>query len=405
RNPAYLIYTSGSTGHPKGVLIDHRAITNRLRWMQDTYHLTTDDRILQKTPHTFDVSVWEFFWPLTTGATLVMAQPDGHRDPTYLTQAITRHHITTIHFVPSMLRAFTTHLTTTGDTLPTLRRIICSGEALPDDLAHTVHTHLNTELHNLYGPTEAAIDVTATECHPGHPVTIGQPITNTQAHIHDPWGNPTPIGVPGELLLTGIQLARGYHHQPALTAERFTPTAGGQRAYHTGDLTRWTPNGTIEYLGRLDHQIKIRGHRIELGEIETTLTNHPHLTAAVVHPHGPTHDQHLVAYLIPTPGHTPDPDELRTHLRAHLPEVMIPTHWITLTELPLTTSGKTNRKALPPPDANAHHGQREHTPPDTPTQRLIADAYTHALTNHTRPVGIHDRFFDIGGDSIRAIRV
>ncbi|GAB3136766.1 hypothetical protein GCM10027290_01080 [Micromonospora sonneratiae] len=405
RNPAYLIYTSGSTGRPKGVLIDHRAIVNRLRWMQDTYQLDPTDRILQKTPHTFDVSVWEFFWPLTAGAALVMARPDGHRDPTYLVDTIRQQHVTTIHFVPSMLRAFTTYLNTTGQTLPTLRRIICSGEALPDDLATTTLRLVDAELHNLYGPTEAAVDVTAARIHRGDTVTIGRPITNTHIHIQDRWGNPTPIGVPGELLLTGIQLARGYHDQPALTAERFTPVESGGRAYHTGDLARWRPDGTIEYLGRLDHQVKIRGNRIELGEIEATLTRHSTVHTAAVHPHGPTGDQQLVAYLVPTPGHAVDPDELRTHLRAHLPEVMIPTHWITLATLPLTTSGKIDRKALPAPQAGPDRGHHEHVPPTTPTEHVITTAYTQALADLTQPVGIHDRFFDIGGDSIRAIRV
>ncbi|MBQ1075162.1 amino acid adenylation domain-containing protein [Micromonospora sp. C31] len=415
RGPAYLIYTSGSTGRPKGVLVDHRAIVNRLRWMQDTYRLDHTDRILQKTPHTFDVSVWEFFWPLTTGATLVMARPDGHRDPTYLAETINRRHVTTVHFVPSMLRAFTAHLATTRTALPHLRRIVCSGEALTDDLAASVHAHLDVELHNLYGPTEAAVDVTATRVHPRQSVTIGSPIANTGAHIHDPWGNPVPVGVPGELLLTGVQLARGYHRRPALTAARFTPTDDGQRAYRTGDQARWRPDGTIEYLGRLDHQVKIRGNRIELGEIETTLADHPNVRAAVVHPHGPGDDRRLAAYLVAADGHTVDADTLRAHLRARLPEYMVPTHWITLTELPLTSSGKIDRNALPPPhDPTARTA--DHTPPGTPTQHLVATAYAHALTDgrgadpadaggHDRPVGIHDRFFDIGGDSIRAIRV
>ncbi|MFG1891262.1 amino acid adenylation domain-containing protein [Micromonospora sp. NPDC049051] len=404
RNPAYLIYTSGSTGRPKGVLVDHRAIVNRLRWMQDAYRLDHADRVLQKTPHTFDVSVWEFFWPLTAGAALVMARPDGHRDPTYLAETIDRRRVTTIHFVPSMLRAFTTYLATTRTTLPHLRRVICSGEALPDDLAAAVHAHLDVELHNLYGPTEAAVDVTATPVHPGRAVTIGAPIANTGTHIHDRWGNTVPVGVPGELLLTGVQLARGYHRQPARTAERFTPTDGGRRAYRTGDQARWRPDGTIEYLGRLDHQVKIRGNRIELGEIEATLAGHPGVHTAVVHPHGPGDDRQLVAYLVVADGHPVDPDTLRAHLRAQLPEYMVPTRWITLPALPLTSSGKIDRNALAPPDAQAAR-TGDHTPPTTPTQHLVVAAYAQALAEHSGPIGVHDRFFDIGGDSIRAIRV
>ncbi|MFG2011659.1 amino acid adenylation domain-containing protein [Micromonospora sp. NPDC048868] len=404
RSPAYLIYTSGSTGRPKGVLVDHRAIVNRLRWMQDAYRLDHTDRILQKTPHTFDVSVWEFFWPLTAGAALVMARPDGHRDPAYLAETIDRRRVTTVHFVPSMLRAFTAHLAATRTALPHLRRVVCSGEALPDDLAAAVHAHLDVELHNLYGPTEAAVDVTAARVRPGQTVTIGSPIANTGAHILDPWGNPVPVGVPGELLLTGVQLARGYHRRPALTAARFIPADGGRRAYRTGDQARWRPDGTIEYLGRLDHQVKIRGNRIELGEIEAALTDHPGVRTAVVHPHGPGDDRRLAAYLVAADGPPADADTLRTHLRARLPEYMVPTHWVALTELPLTSSGKIDRNALPPPGTHAARSGG-HTPPATPTQHLIVAAYARALAGNAGPIGIHDRFFDIGGDSIRAIRV
>ncbi|MFL6119596.1 non-ribosomal peptide synthetase, partial [Actinophytocola sp.] len=257
-HPAYVIYTSGSTGRPKGVMIEHCGIVNRLQWMQDTYALDATDRVLQKTPYTFDVSVWEFFWPLTTGAMLVLARPDGHRDPTYLAETITGEQITTLHFVPSMLRAF---LTEPFDTLPSLRRVLCSGEALPADLVTAVHERIGCALHNLYGPTEASVDVTAVECHPGEPVTIGRPVANTRTHILDSTLRPVPIGVPGELMLAGIQLARGYLNKPALTADRFIPNpfTPGERLYRTGDRARFRPDGTIDYLGRLDHQVKIRG--------------------------------------------------------------------------------------------------------------------------------------------------
>ncbi|MGH3382605.1 MAG: non-ribosomal peptide synthetase, partial [Actinoallomurus sp.] len=260
-HPAYVIYTSGSTGRPKGVVIEHRGIVNRLRWMQEEYGLTGADRVLQKTPFTFDVSVWEFFWPLITGATLVMAAPGGHRDPRYVAGILAAECITTVHFVPSMLRAF---LAEPFGALPHLRRMICSGEALTAHLVAGVHERIGCPLHNLYGPTEASVDVTAVQCRLGEPVTIGRPITNTRCHILDTDLRPVPTGVPGELALAGVQLARGYLNQPALTAERFVPNpfGDGERLYRTGDLARYRPDGTIEYLGRIDHQVKIRGQRI-----------------------------------------------------------------------------------------------------------------------------------------------
>jgi len=277
-NAAYVIYTSGSTGRPKGVVVEHRGIVNRLRWMQDEYGLTRQDRVLQKTPFGFDVSVWEFFWTLSAGATLVMARPGGHRDPEYLAEALAG--ITTVHFVPSMLRAFLTG----PRELPALRRVLCSGEALPDELADRFHRLLGSELHNLYGPTEASVDVTATQCLPGEPVTIGRAIANTRIHLIGPDLREVPIGVPGELTIAGVQLARGYLNRPSLTAERFVPDpfarTPGERLYRTGDLARRLPDGRIEYLGRLDHQVKIHGNRIELGEVEAALLAHPDLRAA-----------------------------------------------------------------------------------------------------------------------------
>ncbi|MDT8912926.1 non-ribosomal peptide synthetase [Amycolatopsis sp. PS_44_ISF1] len=393
-HPAYVIYTSGSTGRPKGVVIDHRAIMNRLRWMQAEYGLDGTDRVLQKTPYTFDVSVWEFFWPLITGATLVLAAPGGHRDPAYLADLMTHEDITTVHFVPSMLRAF---LTEPVDHFPSLRRMICSGEALTADLVTAVHERLHCPLHNLYGPTEAAVDVTATECHPGHPVTIGRPIANTRTYILDPDLRPVPIGVPGELMLAGIQLARGYLNQPALTAQQFIPNphhTPGDRLYRTGDLARYRHDGTIDYLGRLDHQIKIRGQRIEPGEIETVLTQHPDITTAAI----TIHNGQLAAYI--TPAHL-NPDTLRHYLHTHLPDTMIPTHWTTLHTLPLTTNGKINRTALPTP--GAHRPATGSVAPRTPVEQRIARAMAEAIG--TTEVGVHERFFRIGGDSMRAIRV
>ncbi|MEV4313136.1 amino acid adenylation domain-containing protein [Actinocrispum sp. NPDC049592] len=389
-HPAYVIYTSGSTGRPKGVVVSHRSIVNRLRWMQDAYGLDDTDRVLQKTPYSFDVSVWEFFWPLLTGATLVLARPGGHRDPDYLADVIATERITTLHFVPSMLRAF---LTAPFGELPSIRRMICSGEALPGDLVTAVGERIGCELHNLYGPTEAAVDVTATQCQPGTPVTIGTPIANTQTYILDDHLRPVGVGVPGELLLGGVQLARGYLNRPALTAEKFVPDpfGTGGRLYRTGDLARFLPDGSIDYLGRLDHQVKIRGHRIELGEIEAVLGEVAPGAVAV-------HDGQLVGYLV---GDA-DVAAATAFLRDRLPEVMIPSHWVVLDELPLTTSGKTDRKALPAPDRSRTSSVTEFVAPRTEIEQAVAEAFTAALG--VDKVGVHDRFFDLGGDSIRAIR-
>jgi amino acid adenylation domain-containing protein len=303
-NAAYVIFTSGSTGRPKGVVNTHRGICNRLLWMQDTFALTPADRILQKTPFSFDVSVWEFFWPLITGARLVVADPGGHRDPHYLVDLIRRAGITTIHFVPSMLQAF---LAAPVEDCASLSRIICSGEALPVDVQNKTLARLSAGLFNLYGPTEAAVDVTWWECRAdanGHSVPIGRPVANTQIHILDARGRITPIGVPGELHIGGVQVARGYLNRPDLTAERFVPdpfsSDPGARLYKTGDLAYWREDGAIEFLGRMDHQVKIRGFRIELGEIEARIREHPTVDDCVVTTWSVDGDQRLLAYVVPT---------------------------------------------------------------------------------------------------------
>ncbi|MFJ6632533.1 amino acid adenylation domain-containing protein [Streptomyces sp. NPDC091376] len=410
-HPAYVIFTSGSTGRPKGVMVEHAAIVNRLQWMQAAYHLTTHDRVLQKTPTSFDVSVWELFWPLTQGTPLVIARPEGHKDPTYLADLIRQQHITVLHFVPSMLTAFLsdTHLTT----CPTLRLVISSGEALPTDLVHRFHTSTRDTaitLENLYGPTEAAVDVTAATCPPQSPVDnatsapIGSPIWNTQTYILDTHLRPVPIGVPGELYLAGTQLARGYLNQPALTAERFTANPygpPGTRIYRTGDLAQWRPDGQLHYLGRTDHQIKLRGLRIELGEIETVLTTHPHITHAIAHVREDRPGiQQLTAYIVPTPGTTPNHNDIHTHAATHLPHYMIPTTIIQLTQLPTTPNGKLDRHALPaPPTGTASATVRA---PRDVREEILAGIFADVLG---LPVaGVEDDFFALGGHSLLATR-
>ena len=276
-NLVYVIYTSGSTGRPKGTMNTHAGLFNRLLWMQTEYQLTDADRVLQKTPYSFDVSVWEFFWPLISGARLVVAQPGGHQDPRYLVNTIQEHQITTLHFVPSMLQAFVDEKNV--EQCQSVRQVISSGEALPFELQERFFERLNAKLHNLYGPTEASIDVTAWECQPGvgaRSVPIGQPIANTQIYLLDEMLQPVPIGVAGELHIGGAGVGRGYLNRPDLTAEKFIPDpyAEGQRLYKTGDLARYEAEGNLVFVGRADAQVKLRGFRIELGEIEAALRKH-----------------------------------------------------------------------------------------------------------------------------------
>ncbi|SPT58070.1 non-ribosomal peptide synthetase [Actinomadura madurae] len=304
-NTAYVIYTSGSTGRPKGVAVEHAAIVNRLLWMRDHYRVTPADRILQKTPLDFDVSVWELFLPLISGAALVLARPDGHRDPAYLAGLIQDARVTMAHFVPSMLEAFVLEPAATGCT--SLREVVCSGEALPDHLRDRYYAVLGARLNNLYGPTEAAVDVTAAPCPPGGgPVTIGRPVWNTRVYVLDARLAPVPPGVAGELYLAGDQLARGYVNRAGLTAERFVADPfgpPGSRMYRTGDVARWNLDGRIEYLGRSDHQVKIRGLRVEPGEIESVLADHPGVGRAVVADREvAAGGRRLVGYVVPESG-------------------------------------------------------------------------------------------------------
>jgi amino acid adenylation domain-containing protein len=409
-NLAYVIYTSGSTGLPKGAMNTHRGVVNRLLWMQAEYGLGPEEAVLQKTPFSFDVSVWELFWPLLVGARLVLARPGGHRDPAYLRGLIEREGITTLHFVPSMLHAFL-EAADAADAVPAgLRRVVCSGEALPVELQERFFGRFpGVELHNLYGPTEAAVDVTSWACRPGEvrrSVPIGRPVANTRCYVLDARLAPAPVGVPGELYLGGVQVGRGYLARPALTAERFVPdpfSPGGERLYRTGDLARRLPDGTLEYLGRTDAQVKVRGFRVEPGEIEAVLGRHPGVRECAVVPWEPSPgDVRLAAYLVPR-GAAPGAAELREHLRGSLPEHMVPSAFVELEALPLTPSGKLDRRALPRPQAGPGRGAAEYVAPRSGVEETLARIW--AGTLGVERVGVHDDFFALGGHSLLAVRV
>jgi amino acid adenylation domain-containing protein len=406
---AYMIYTSGSTGRPKGAMNTHRGICNRLLWMQKQYRLTTSDKVLQKTPFSFDVSVWEFFWPLMCGAQLVMAKPGGHRDPHYLVQLIKEEGITVTHFVPSMLRIFLEE--PWGDDCNSLRHVICSGEALPFDLQQQFFERSSAQLHNLYGPTEAAVDVTHWTCQrdDSRPVVpIGRPVANTQVYVLDRGLQPVPIGVPGELFLGGVQIGRGYYNKPELTSERFIPDPFRRepdaRLYKTGDLCRWLPDGVVEYLGRLDFQVKIRGLRIELGEIETLLSQHVSVQHCVVIAREDVPgDKRLIGYIVAKQGMPVSADELRQHLRQTLPEYMIPSAFISLDKLPLSPNGKVDRKALPAPEHSSHEGATGKVAARNTVEELVAGIWCEVLK--LQEIGINDDFFELGGHSLLAVQL
>jgi amino acid adenylation domain-containing protein len=413
---AYLIYTSGSTGRPKGVISTHRGLLNRLDWMRAGLPFSGADVVLQKTPASFDVSVWEFFLPLTTGATLALARPGGHRDPAYLREAIESYGVSVIHFVPSMLNAFLADEGEADDgaraaSCATVRHIVCSGEELPAALARRCLAALpGASLHNYYGPTEASVDVTAWQATPGAlagraRVPIGGPVSNVTMHVLDPDLRQVPVGVTGELHIGGVQVARGYHRRPGLTAQRFRPDPfgpAGSRMYATGDHGRWRPDGTIEYLGRIDGQVKLRGIRIELGEIEAALRAQPGVRdAAVTVSEVSPGDLRLVGYV--AGAEVPDADSLRTALRASLPEYMVPAAVVPLGALPLTASGKTDHRALPEPDWGVTAGQVP-VAPRTPTESRLAVILAELLTLPA-PAGVSDNFFALGGHSLTATRL
>ncbi|TDR40393.1 nonribosomal peptide synthetase DhbF [Tahibacter aquaticus] len=460
-DPAYVIYTSGTTGRPKGVVTAHAAIVNRLLWMQDALQLTPQDRILQKTPASFDVSVWEFFLPLLGGATLVLAQPGAHKDPAQIADVLARQQISIVHFVPSMLDAFLSQAALPQ--LPALRHVVCSGEALPPELLRRFRRRYSCALHNLYGPTEAAVDVSswtapqsdslpikgqasigmapasapsvantastaqpsshtaydarrvetgqnlqlsATELHPLErnasapaSVPIGKPIWNIKLYILDAALQPLPPLARGDLYLAGLGLGEGYLDRPDLTAERFIANPfgpPGSRMYRSGDIASWNAQGEIEYHGRSDAQIKLRGLRIELAEIEAVLLRQAGVAQAAVD----VRDQRLVAYLVASPGSDPVPASLREQLARTLPDYMLPASFVLLPRLPLSLSGKLDRAALPAAEARP---AAPYAPPRTPTESALAELW--AATFKLDRLGIHDNFFELGGHSLLIVQL
>ncbi|MCF7697205.1 amino acid adenylation domain-containing protein, partial [Mycetohabitans sp. B2] len=423
---AYVIYTSGSTGTPKGVMVEHaqivhlfdvaklddaqkknQASTNHPVWMQQAYGLTPDDRVLQKAPFTFDVSVWECFCTLLNGATLVVAAPGVHRDPSALIELMIRQRITTVHFVPSMLSLF---LSTDGvQRCTAVRRLLCTGEALTSTHVRRCQSLLpHAQLHNLYGPTEATIGVAAWTCpaeYSEENIPIGRPIANNRLYLLDKHGQPVPLGATGELYISGASVVRGYMNCPGLTAERFLldpfSDREGARMYKTGDLARYRADGNLEFLGRNDHQIKIRGLRIELGEIKTCLVRHPLVREAAVLALGEGMDKRLVAYVVAKPDHRLA-HVLRAYLTARLPEYMVPAAFVRLDALPLTPNGKLDRRALPEPDADAL-ALHAYEVPQGELETMLATIWAELLG--VERVGRHDSFFALGGHSLLAVRL
>jgi amino acid adenylation domain-containing protein len=408
-NLAYVIYTSGSTGRPKGVMISHGSVCNYLHWRREYFPLKETDKLLQKASLSFDDSVWEIFEPLMVGATLVMARPGGHQDSAYLVELIANQKITAACFVPSLLQAFLEEPGVAG--CKSLRRVTTGGEALSVELQECFSERLSADLYNGYGPTEATIGATFWTCRRNllqHSVPIGRPISNTEIYLLDSHLNPVPVGVLGELCIAGAGLARGYLKSPELTAERFisnpfSQTPGG-RLYRTGDLARYLPDGNIEFLGRLDSQVKIRGVRVEPGEVEAVVRQHPSINTAIVLVHDDQNRaKRLVAYLLVRPERSLDIRELRRFLMERLPGYMIPTAFVFLDALPLAPSGKIDRQSLPVPDWGGLELHRDFAAPSGPFEEKLTEIWAEVLG--LKRVGVRDNFFELGGHSLLATRL
>lgn len=400
-NLAYVIFTSGSTGKPKGVQIEHHSVINFLTSMRREPGMNASDVVLSLTTLSFDIAALEIFLPLTTGARVILGSWETMIDGEAVMKEIERHGVTMLQATPTTWRL----LLASGWKGSKKLKALCGGEPMPPDLADKL-IPLCAELWNMYGPTETTIWSTCARIRdPGH-ITIGQPIANTETLILDSQLQPVPPGIEGELFIGGDGLARGYHNRPELTAERFLPHPfnPGQRLYRTGDLARFTPEGEIECLGRLDFQVKIRGHRIELGEIESVLTSHPLLKQATVAPfEDSTGDKRLVAYFTAEKKDTPSLAELREHARDRLPDYMLPTAFVRMTEIPRTPNGKIDRKALPAPSQDDVATDGRKNPPVTPTEEGLAVIWRKVLGLSS--IGRHDKFFDLGGNSLLAVRV
>ncbi len=408
-NPAYVIYTSGSTGNPKGVLISHRAICNHMLWMQSEFPICSEDRVLQKTPFSFDASVWEFYAPLVAGGTLVMARPSKYQDPAYLAEVIKRDRVTVLQTVPSLLRMLIDEPAFAE--CNSLERVFCGGEALTGDLRDAFFALSKARLINLYGPTEATIDAAFFECPreaTASAVPIGRPIANMQAYILGADLQPVPAGSTGELYVGGVDLARGYIQAPEQTSDRFIPnpfsSEPGARLYRTGDLARYLDDGNIEFLGRSDHQVKIRGFRIELGEIEAVLKQDSMVTQCVVTAdESHAGDTRLVAYVVSENQDSGLIDRLEELAGRQLPSHMIPSAIMALDAMPLTPNGKIDRRALPAPDADRPRLRSEYVAPTGELQQTLVRVWEDVL--NVRPIGINDNFFDLGGHSVLAVRL
>ncbi|MGZ4106644.1 MAG: amino acid adenylation domain-containing protein, partial [Tumebacillaceae bacterium] len=412
-DPAYVIYTSGTTGQPKGVVVPHRAICNHMLWMQEAFPLQLGDSVLQKTPFSFDASVWEFYAPLLAGAELVIAEPGRHMDTSYLSDVIRNRTITTLQLVPTLLQMLLDEPDFAS--CMNLQRVFCGGEALTPELVARFFQAFpeNVDLINLYGPTECCIDSTYHICEPGsrlRTVPIGKPIANAQALVLDERMQPVPVGVLGELYISGVGVALGYLHRPELTAERFVRHVFEESSeqthllYKTGDQVRRLSDGNLEYVGRADDQVKVRGFRIELGEIEKVIAQHDEVREAVViaHEYSPG-DKRLVGYFVPEAKAKPVVDHLRDHLKGKLPDYMVPANLVILDELPLSPSGKVNRKALPIPELDSQQKQETYIAPRNPVEELLERIFGQVL--HHEKVGVHDNFFDLGGHSLLATQV